>query len=81
MKRVRASSPATLAAVAAQRFDDMRLGVFACDFYRGKSAGFSIATNLASCHFFPRHGLASFLERSSPFTEPYTQREKGRASQ
>jgi len=51
----------TLAAVAAQRFDDMRLGVFACDFYRGKTAGFSIATNLASCHFFPRHGLASCL--------------------
>jgi len=70
----------TLAAVAAQRFDDMRLGLFACYFYRGKTAGFSITTNLASCHFFPCHGLASCFERSCSFTEPRERWAKGRVS-
>ena len=50
-----------LAAPLAQGLDHMCLGVLACYFDRGKTAGFCIATNLASCHFFPRHGVRPFL--------------------
>ena len=77
LMRVRANSQL---ASRAQCFDNVCLGVRARLFDRGETAGFSIATDLARCHFFPRHGLASFFERSCFFTQLRERWAKGKVS-
>ncbi len=67
-------------ALLMQRFDDMRLGMPACFFDRREAAGFSVATDLAYCHLFPRHEDVLLGEGSVPFTEAPERRAKGEVS-